>query len=89
MFTAGRTNFFTSPLFETENQNVTELISRGIDPSRTIAKIMVYVAHEEMLCALKLLDENNKNVLSIEWGNLQHGEWVKQIIPAGKEIIGL
>ena len=70
MFTAGRTNFFASTLFETENQNVTELISKGIDPNRTIAKIMVYVAHEEMLCALKLLDEEGQNVLSIEWGGL-------------------
>ena len=89
MFTAGRTSFFASPLFETENGIDAEIISKGVDPSRTIAKIMVYVAHEEMLCALRLVDAEGKNVLNIEWGKLQHGEWIKQTIPVGKEIIGL
>ena len=26
--------------------------------------------------------------MNIEWGPLQHGEWIKQVIPDGKEIIG-
>ena len=89
LFTVGLCNFFASPLYEANNKNSTPLVRRGIDVSKKIAKVMVYVKFGEMLTALKMIDCEGKILMQLDWGLIEQGEWVSQVIPDGKEIIGM
>ena len=44
--------------------------------NKKIVKIMVKIAHGEMLMALKLVDSEGKTAFLIEWGSLVDGEWM-------------
>ena len=64
--------------------------SANIDTNRRVCQISVKIKkHDNILCAMRLIDEHGENLVDLEWQKREDGEWITQDIPEGQEIIGL
>ena len=84
------TNGVESPLFENEDAGNNELKFVEIDQTKDIRKVSMYCCHgdDNDIQRMRLIDENNLNILEIIWHDTNDGSWITKKIPDGKEIIG-
>ncbi len=86
----GFTNGVQSSYFNTSwVKDETELKWTEIDTSKTIRKVSVYWGMGYCIERLRLIDENDENIIELNWDESNNGEWITKEIPKGQEIIGL
>ena len=89
------TNGSETPWFETEmckkgeGEDIEELSSEDLDPTREIREISMRLSAGNALCALSIADDKGDSIIDIEWETFDLGrEWKTYKIPPGHEIIG-
>lgn len=61
-----------------------------IDPTRVIKSIGVKLSSGNAICELNLADQNDEEIVDIEWENCYVGRsWKVKYIPEGHELIGM
>ena len=91
------TNGHTTPMFQTEKAKrkdpLIQLKTVNVDTSKTIAAIAMKVAEGNYLNGLQLIDTEGEFVVDVTWDGAEEdedaGEWIRNEVPIGQEIIGI
>ena len=86
-----KTPFFEKPQVAEKDPSGIYAIKRAtVDPDKRISQICIKLKRpDNILCGMRLMDDNGDSLLELEWQKRDDSEWDTRDVPAGKEIIGM